>query len=70
MQVLTRPCPARAAHRVRCAPACAEQGCDMQTTAKFGLELPCLLHRLLVAYMLRKHSGLSEARSAELLRTF
>ena len=57
MHLLTRPCPGRVAYRVRCAPVCAEQGCDIQTTAKFGLERPCLLIRLHVVHAVDNVGG-------------
>ena len=51
MHLLTRPSPSRVAYRVRCAPpVCDEQGCDIQTTPKFGLERPCLRNGILVVH--------------------
>ena len=50
MHLLTRPSPGRVAHRVRGPPVYAEQACDIQTTASFGLERPCLLNRLVVVH--------------------
>ena len=70
MQLLTRPYAGRAAYRVPCAPVCAEQGSDIETTPKFGLERPCLPNTLLVANTMRQKSGMSEARYTLLLSTF
>ena len=50
VHLLTRPSPGRVAYHARCAPVCAEQGCDIQTSAKVGLERPCLLERLHVVH--------------------
>ena len=50
MHLLTRPSPGRVAYRVRGPPVYAEQACDIQTTANFGLERPCLLNRLVVVH--------------------